>query len=196
MTAVEILEGPRGSTAEPTPQTASTAVREGSASHSHRSGGADQRVWLEALPDVASTARLHSYCLDCGAVRALQEAGGRPFGYFERALANLKADLEDDARYPKLAQIHSHLIAKALTSIPDFGDPYSMAFEAQWAIYVSQVQRVRPDLDIDRIRRAVPRERRRPRPTYIDLVAPPKRAVPSAVVQSSSTLPTRLRPGN
>ena len=196
MTAVDILQGPRGSTAEPKPRTASTAVREGSASHRHRSGGADERLWLEAIPDVASTARLHRYCLECGAVQSLQAAKGRPLGYFERALANLKAELEHETRYPKLAQIHSHLIAKALKSIPDFGDPYSMPFEAQWTIYVSQVQRVRPDLDIDLLRNALPHERRRPRPAYIDLLASADRQVPIGAVQHSTTLPTRLRPGN
>lgn len=176
-------------------------VRENSEPHRHRSGGADERLWLEAIPDVASTARLHRYCLECGAVQSLQAAKGRPLGYFERALANLKAGLEHETRYPKLAQIHSHLIAKALQSIPDFGDPYSMPFEAQWTIYVSQVQRVRPDLDIDLLRNALPHERRRPRPAYIDLLASadrqvPIRQVPIGAVQRSSTLPTRLRPGN
>ncbi|MGI0149012.1 MAG: hypothetical protein ACREDF_05720, partial [Thermoplasmata archaeon] len=42
--------------------------------HEHRSSRADQRIWLERLPDEAATMELHSYCLDCGAVRSI-----RPF---------------------------------------------------------------------------------------------------------------------
>ncbi|MEK6986776.1 MAG: hypothetical protein AABX97_01620 [Candidatus Thermoplasmatota archaeon] len=139
-------------------------------SHQHRPGRADQRLWLEAVPDQASTTRLHPYCLDCGAVRSMLPLRGRPLGYFEQALANLKADLEGNPRYPKLAQVHSRLIAKALESIPDFGDPYSMPFETQWDAFVNAVQRCRPDLDIDLIRSALPREPRRPRPAYISLI--------------------------
>ena len=146
----------------------------GRPAHEHRSSRADQRVWLERLPDEAATMELHSYCLDCGAVRSMRPLRGRPLGYFERALANLKADLEDNPRYPKLVQVHSRLIAKAFAAIPDFGDPYSMPFETQWAIFVNVIQRFRPDLDIDFIECTLPRDRKRPKPAYIDLVAAAK----------------------
>jgi len=151
----------------------SSPPAEGGGGHEHRSGGADQSVWLEAVHDVASTTRLHPYCLECGAVRSLQPMKGRPLGYFERALATLKADLDRDPRYPKLAQVHSHLIAAALASIPDFGDPFSMPFETQWAIFVAAVQRFRSDLDADLIHAALPVEPRRKRPAVIELLTKP-----------------------
>lgn len=138
--------------------------------HEHRSCRADERLWLEALPDEAATIRLHSFCVDCGGVRSALPMRGRPMGFFERALSNLKANLEDNPRYPKLAQVHSHRIAKALASIPDFDDPYTMPYETQWRIFVDAVQRVRPDLDIDFIEQALPREPRRHRPTVLELM--------------------------
>jgi hypothetical protein len=104
-------------------------------------------------------------------------------GYFERAIANLKADLEHHPTYPKLAQVHSRLIAKSLERITDFGDPYSMDFETQWDLFLAAVQRVRPDLDLDFLRRVLPREERGHRPAYINLIdakggAKEKRAIP------------------
>ena len=145
--------------------------------HEHRTSGSDQRLWLEAIHDQAATMRLHAFCVDCGTVRSSLPMRGRPLGYFDHALANLKADLEDHPYYPKLVQVHSRLIAKALAGIPDFGDPYSMPFETQWAIFVNTIQRFRPDLDIDFIERTLPRDRKRPKPAYIDLVAATKEEV-------------------
>jgi len=141
-----------------------------SEAHVHQSVAADRRVWLEAIQDQAATMRLHAYCMDCGAVRSQLPLRGRPRGFFDKALANLRADLESNPRYPKLAQVHSHLIAKALDAVPDFGDPYSMDFETQLAIFMAAVQRVRPDLDADVIHACLPREPRRRRPAFIDLV--------------------------
>ncbi|HEY7588817.1 MAG TPA: hypothetical protein VIB49_08775 [Thermoplasmata archaeon] len=114
--------------------------------------------------------RLHAYCLDCGAVRHRQPMRGRPLGYFERAIANLKADLEDHPRYPKLAQVHSRLLSNAIHRIPDFGDPYSMDFETQLRVFTNAVQRVRPDLDRDFLDRVLPLEPRVRRPAYINLI--------------------------
>jgi len=140
------------------------------APHEHTSTTSDKRLWLEALPDQAATMRLHPYCVECGAVRSLLPAKGRPLGTFLQAIANLKGILEDNPRYPKLAQVHSHLIAKALESTPSFGDPYSMPFETQWALFVEAVRRYRPDLDEELLEMIMPREPRRPRPSYIDLL--------------------------
>ncbi len=139
--------------------------------HEHRGCRADERVWLERFLDEAATMSLHSFCVECGGVQSTLPIRGRPMGFFERAIANLKADLEDNPRHPKLVQVHSHLIAKALASIPDFDDPYTMAYETQWTIFVSTVQRFRPDLDVEFIERALPREPRRHRPAVIDLIA-------------------------
>lgn len=158
-------------------------ARGGPTDHTHRSAPADRRVWLEAIPDQAATMSLHSFCVDCGAVRSERLVRGRPLGFFERALANLKAVLEDDPRHPKLAQVHSRLIALALASIPDFGDPYTMPFEVQWAIFVDAVQRHRPDLDVDFVRSALPRLPRRSRPAYIDLIATEPREVKDTPVR-------------
>ena len=159
---------------EPSPESRGT---EGG--HTHRPGGADQRLWLEAIPDQASTTRLHPYCLDCGAVRSMLPLRGRPLGYFEQALANLKADLEGNPRYPKLAQVHSHLIAKALEAVPDFDDPYSMDFETQLAIFREAVRRCRPDLDEDLLLQVLPREPRARRKTYIELIGTLGGQIPS-----------------
>lgn len=138
--------------------------------HEHCTCHADERLWLEAWPDEAATMRLHSYCTVCGGVRTQLPIRGRPLGYFQSAIANLKADLQDNPRYPKLAQVQSRRIAKALDAIPDFGDPYTMPYEVQWRIFLSVVQRVRPDLDVDFIERALPREPRRHRPTVLELM--------------------------
>ncbi len=138
--------------------------------HEHRSAPAKGRLWLEAIPDQAATMRLHPYCVECGAVRSMSPAQGRPLGTFLQAIANLKIQLEDNPRYPKLAQVHSHLIAKALESIPSFGDPYSMPLETQWTLFVEAVRRYRPDLDEDLLSRVLPRELKRPRRAYFDLL--------------------------
>ncbi len=139
--------------------------------HEHRNIGADKRLWLEAVHDEAATMRLHAFCTDCGAVRSRLPMRGRPMGYFQQALANLKATLEDHPRYPKLAQVHGHMIAKAFESIPDFADPYSMDFETQRMIFVGSVQRCRPDLPFDFLEEILPREPRTRRKAYIDLIA-------------------------
>ena len=136
--------------------------------HEHRTSGSDQRLWLEAIHDQAATMRLHAFCVDCGTVRSSLPMRGKPLGYFDQALANLKADLEHHAYYPKLVQVHSRLIAKALAGIPDFGDPYSMPFETQRAVFLRSVQRVRPDLPVDLIECVMPREPRRRRRPFID----------------------------
>ncbi len=138
--------------------------------HEPRTVGADKRVWLEAVYDEAATMRLHGFCTDCGAVRSRLPMRGRPMGYFAQALANLKAILEDHPKYRKLAQVHSHLIQKALEAVPDFEDPYPMPFETQWSIFLHAVQRYRPELDVDFIRSALPREPRRVMPAFLDLV--------------------------
>lgn len=154
------------------------------ATHEHRSSPADRRLWLEVVYDEAATMRLHRYCLDCGAVRSMLPRRGHPLGHFERALANLKAYLEDDPHHPKLTQVHSHLIAAGLRAIPEFGDPYSMAFETQWAIFVELVQRYRPDLDVEFLERTMPREPRRARPAYIDLIASARKEEESQAVRT------------
>lgn len=115
--------------------------------------------------------RLHTYCLDCGTVRSSLPMRGRPLGYFDQALANLKADLEHDPHYPKLAQVHSRLIAKAIRSVPDFGDPYSMDFETQLSIFVEAVRRCRRDLNEDFVAQALPREPKVRRKTYIEFIS-------------------------
>ena len=127
-------------------------------------------MWLETRPDQAASMRLHSFCVDCGAVRSRLPARGRSIGFFHNAIANLKSILDHHPSLPKLAQVHSHLIAKALESIPDFGDPYSMAFETQWSIFHSIVTRHRPDLDDELVEQALPREPRRSRPAFINLL--------------------------
>ncbi len=147
--------------------------------HVHRSAKADERVWLETLPDQAASMRLHSFCVECGAVRSRLPARGRSIGFFHNAIANLKAILDHHPNLPKLAQVHSHLIAKALASISDFGDPYSMSYEVQWAIFLRSVQRVRPDLPVDLIEYAMPREPFRRRRPFIDLSEENRKGVES-----------------
>ena len=111
---------------------------------------------------------LHAYCLDCGSVRSRLSGPGRPSGFFHHAIGNLQAILEDHPKYSKLAQVHARLIGKALESIPDFGDPYSMSYEDQWAVFLRSVQRVRPDLPVDLIECVMPREPRRRQRPFID----------------------------
>ncbi len=162
----------RQDTGEPRPGGPRGAVVAGAPpAHEHRTVGSDHRLWLEAIHDQAASMRLHGYCVDCGAVRSMLPMRGRPTGYFAQALANLKADLEDNPKHAKLAQVHGHLIQRALDAIPDFDDPYSMDFETQRSIFVGAVQRYRPDLDLEFLERAMPREPRRARPAYIDLIA-------------------------
>ena len=148
--------------------------------HEHRSSRADERLWLEAVHDEAATIRLHAYCLDCGAVRSTLPKRGRPMGHFQRALGNLAGILEDHPKYAKLAQVHARLIAKALEAVPDFDDPYSMPYETQWSIFVAAVQRVRPDLPLELLEDALPREPRKVHPAFIDLIAQARKEVPQA----------------
>ncbi len=136
--------------------------------HLHRSARADQRLWLERVPDQAASMGLHAYCLDCGSVRSMLPRPGRPAGFFHHAIGNLQAILEDHPKYAKLAQVHARLIGKALDSIPDFGDPYSMSYENQWAMFLRSVQHVRPDLPVDLIECVMPREPHRRRRPFID----------------------------
>jgi hypothetical protein len=121
------------------------------------------------MPDQAATMGLHAFCLDCGAVRSMLPKRGRPAGFFHQAIGSLQSLLEDHPKYAKLAQVHTRLLAKAIEAIPDFGDPYSMSYEAQWTIFVRSVQRVRPDLPIDLIEYAMPREPSRRRRPFISV---------------------------
>jgi hypothetical protein len=107
--------------------------------------------------------------MDCGTVRSHVRAPGRPLGYFHQALANVKAILDTDRRYAKLAQVHTRLISRALESIPDFGDPYSMPFETQWRLFIAAVRKCRPDLDEDFLAQALPRDTRHSKPAFIEL---------------------------
>jgi hypothetical protein len=125
--------------------------------------------------------RLHSFCEECGTVRSRVRARGRPLGYFHQALANLNAILDNDRRYVKLAQVHTRLISRAFESIPDFGDPYSMSFETQWRLFAAAVRRCRPDLDDDLLAQALPREPRRSRPSFIELITQEKKEGQRAV---------------
>ena len=138
--------------------------------HTHRSTRADERVWLERIHDEAATMGLHGFCLDCGAVRSMLPKRGRPLGFFHKALGNLQATLDGHPKYAKLAQVHARLIGKALDGVPDFGDPYSMAYETQWIVFLGAVQRVRPDLPIDLIEEALPREPHRRQRPFIDVL--------------------------
>jgi hypothetical protein len=139
--------------------------------HEHRSSRADQRLWLERLPGEAASMNLHSFCLDCGAIRSMLVARGRPFGFFERWLVNVTETLEDHPKYAKLVQVHGRLILQAIRAIPDFGDPYSMPFETQRGLFLASVQRIRSDLPLEFIEDATPRPPRRERPAFIDLIA-------------------------
>ena len=161
---------PTVAAAESTP--APPPPKESPPAHEHRSVGSDRRVWLEILPDEAATMRLHWYCQECGAVKTELPLRGRPMGYFDQAVSTLKILLEDHPKYRPLAQVQSHLISKALRDIPDFDDPYSMAFGIQWDLFLHTVQRVRPDIPIDLIEEALPREPRKRRAAYIDVIAP------------------------
>ncbi len=160
--------------------------------HEHRSVRADGRVWLEALPDEAATMRLHAFCADCGAVRHRLTRRGRPMGYFAQAVANLKVDLEHEPKLAKLAQVQVHLILKTLEAVPDFDDPYSMDFETQRRIFLRAVQRFRPDIDADLVDQVLPREPRRRRPAYIDLIASSQ----GGTVAPGSGTPELLRTGS
>jgi hypothetical protein len=148
----------------------SRAAELGPAIHQHRSSRADQRVWLERLPDEAATMDLHSFCLDCGAIRSKAVARGRPFGFFERWLVNLTVILENHPKYAKLVQVHRRLMLRAIEATRDFGDPYSMPFETQRHLFVLSVQRVRGDLPIEFIEEGMPRPPRRSRPAFMDLI--------------------------
>jgi hypothetical protein len=125
--------------------------------------------------------RLHSFCEECGTVRSRVRARGRPLGYFQKALANLKAILDNDRRHAKLAQVHTRLISRAFESIPDFGDAYSMSFEIQWQLFATEVQRCRPDLDDDTLAQAMPRQLRTARPSFIEQLANERREGQRAV---------------
>lgn len=74
----------------------------GETGHGHRSSAADGRLWPEAILDRAVTVRLHPYGPECGTARSLMPARGRLFGTFLQAIANLKAELDDHRRRPKL----------------------------------------------------------------------------------------------
>lgn len=152
------------------PETAAdrTVPESPAAEHAHRSARSDERVWLERLPNQAATMGLHAFCVDCGSVRSRLPGAGRSAGFFHHAIGNLQTVLENHPKYGKLAQVHARLIGKALESIPDFGDPYSMSYGDQWAVFLRSVQRVRPDLPVDLIECVMPREPRRKRRPFID----------------------------
>ena len=164
--------------------------------HVHRSAPADRRLWLEAIPDVAATMRLHSFCLECGTVRSRVRARGRPLGYFQQALANLKAILENDRRHAKLAQVHSRLISRSFELIPDFDDPYSMSFETQWRLFSTGVRRCRPDLDEDFLAQTLPREPRTASPFFTDVLANESGRTTEPFRSRSEGSQTAMRPGN
>jgi len=138
--------------------------------HEHRSVGADCYVWLEARRDEAATMRPHAYCMECGVVRSRLPARGRPLGYFERAIANLTRVLEDHPRLPKLAQVQRLLILRSLAAIPAFGDPYSMDFETQRALFIQAIQRTRRDVDVELVEGVLPRDVYRARPAFAGLI--------------------------
>jgi hypothetical protein len=91
-------------------------------------------------------------------------------GYFERAVANLRRVLEDHPRLPKLAQVHSHLILSSLAAIPAFDDPYSIDFGTQRSLFIKAVQRARRDIDAVLVEEVLPRNIKRARPAFIDLI--------------------------
>lgn len=138
--------------------------------HAQRSARADERVWLERLPDRAATMGLHAFCLDCGTVRSRLPRPGRSLSFFYNAIGALGSILEKHPECGKLAQVQGRLIAKAIETVPEFGDQYSMSYETQWAIFVKCVQRVRPDVEIDVIERALPRQPRRTTAAVVDVV--------------------------
>jgi hypothetical protein len=151
-------------------------------------------VWLETRHDEAATMRLHAYCMDCGAVRSRLPARGRPQGYFERAVANLKRVLEDHPRLPKLAQVQSHLILSSLAAIPAFDDPYSMDFETQRALFIQAVQRTRRDVDLELVEEVLPRDIKRARPAFIDLIGAAGGGPASVIGRSSLGITVSLGP--
>ena len=139
--------------------------------HEHRLSRSDQRIWLERVPDEAATMGLHPYCIDCGAVRSMLPTPGRPTGFFERWVMNLTSILEDHPKYAKMAQVHRHLIVRAVEAVPDFGDPFSMPFDTQRALFLTAVQRVRRDIPLELVEDAMPPEPGRLRPALINFAS-------------------------
>jgi len=133
--------------------------------------------------------RLHPYCVECGAVRVMGTARAKAMGFYHGALAHLKAYLERSVEYPKLTQVQTHLITVRLNEVGGFADAYSLGFRRQLEIFVAAVRSIRPDLDEELVLRMLPRERRAPRKTYIELLEEKQKAItptePAAASASS-----------
>lgn len=148
--------------------------------HVHEDCPLDRRLWLEQDPEQASKMRLHPYCVGCGVVRVMGTARAKAMGFYHGALSHLKAYLERSVESPKLTQVQTHLITVKLEEIGGFADAYSLGFRRQLSMFVEAVRSVRPDLEEELVTRMLPRERREPKKSYIQLLEERERGIGEA----------------
>lgn len=139
--------------------------------HEHVDCPPDQRKWLERRLNQAATLRPHSFCVTCGRVKNTFGPKARKLGFYLSGLSALKEYLERSAKYGKMTQSQSRLIAKALEGLDEFEDSYGLRLEVQKQLYLQAVKMIRPDLDDELVVRLLPKVRRRPKKPLIQMIA-------------------------
>lgn len=131
--------------------------------HAHQDCTSRERVWLAKERLASASAARHPYCVACGTIRNLTWPRARPIGYFLAGVGALKGYLDHTSLQPKLAQVHTHLVASRLAACREFEDPYGTPGQVQLDTYVDVIRSIRSDLDAELILRLLPgpRERRR-----------------------------------
>ena len=115
--------------------------------------------------------RLHTYCVGCGKVKNVDGRRAMKLGYYLSALSALKEYLQRNVTYTKMTQSQSRLITKPIEQMETFQDPYGLNLELQSSIYLTQVKKVRPDLDDELVLRLLPNVGRRSRKPLIDVMS-------------------------
>jgi hypothetical protein len=116
--------------------------------HSH-SVDAHSGIWLERMMGEASTIKKHTYCRECGAVRASGN-GGRQVSFFLQGIANLVRDTTR-MHICKITQSEARLMSIAVRSSIELNDPYSTPLELQLKLFTRIVRSFRPLLDEDMV---------------------------------------------
>jgi hypothetical protein len=86
------------------------------------------------------------------------------------------------------------LILTSLAAIPAFDDPYSMDFETQRELLIRAVQRIRRDVDSELIEEVLPRDIKRARPAFIDLIGTAGGGPASRIERSNVAVTVSLGP--
>jgi hypothetical protein len=115
-------------------------------------------IWLERRIGEASTIKRHTYCRECGSVRASGN-GGRQVSFFLQGIANIVRDTTG-MHICKITQSEARLMSIAVRSSIELNDPYSTPFELQLKLFTRIVRSFRPLLDEDTIMRSLFRRAR------------------------------------